>query len=296
MKISENNLIQIEPELWKRKRKSSDRYDLIVKSICHHCDEGHFQYKNRITQFCSRTCQSLSANNYYLTDKSVEVMNGLLLSDGCLQYRNDSLNACFSQTCKYKEYLDYLKEQLSFPSKIASYNYIDKRWNKRIYSNQLTTKQSELFSSLYREWYPTGEKQVPNNLKLTPITLLHWFLGDGYGGDHSINLCTDSFSESHINYLITELDNLNIKSNIQQHGKHPRIYIPTKYQMEFLGLIGRCPVKCYEYKWDHKITESYFNRKCKFCNSVFDANSRNKIYCSNKCIQKSYENRSRHGA
>ena len=280
-------LIQIEDNLWKKKRKSSSSYDYFVKSICSYCGKEFLQYKNRITKYCSKTCNSVATNNYILDANSIEIMNGLLLSDGCLQYRNDSLNACFTQSCKHKEYLKYLQDILSFPCKIASYNYIDKRWLKRIYTNQLTTKQSKLFSDLHKKWYLKNKKEVPSDLRLTPTSLLHWFLGDGYENKTSINLCTESFSDDSIQYLLAELKKINIVANCTTRR---RIYVSNKYHLEFLKIIGKCPTQCFDYKWSHCPQKSYFNRKCILCGCEFDAKNKNKMYCSIKCIQKQYKN------
>lgn len=53
-------------------------------------------------------------------------------------------------------------------------------------------------------------KYVPNNIEslLTPISLAHWLMGDGYfTKDKAINLCTESFNSFEIELLIKALKN-----------------------------------------------------------------------------------------
>ena len=63
---------------------------------------------------------------------------------------------------------------------------------------------------LYQKWYPDGKKIVPRDLKLTPQTVLHWYIGDGSyikGINDRICLYTLCFDKNDNNFLSDLLSN-----------------------------------------------------------------------------------------
>src|SRR6185369_10572698 len=59
----------------------------------------------------------------------------------------------------------------------------------------------------HARWYPNGRKIVPRDLHLSPVTLNHWFCGDGRGGDAkgTLGFCTDGFSPEDVGFLVDHL-------------------------------------------------------------------------------------------
>lgn len=137
-------------------------------------------------------------------------------------------------------------------------------------------------------WCPNGKKVVPANIELNKTVLLHWFLGGGMlDNQNGVILCTDSFSVEENYFLIEKLNIFGFNSYYKKDKN--RIVIPNKSVFEFFEFIGTSPVVGYNYKWDTKVTESYYGRICKFCGNKFDTMCNHKKYCSDKCQKKHWK-------
>ena len=191
-----------------------------------------------------------SANHFVITDKFIEWIDGELLGDGCL-YSRSAYSACVVYSSKYLEYIDYVSGLLDNFG-IEQLGYIVK--NETVYNSigyQYKSKYYVELKKLYSRWYPSGKKAVPRDLKLAPVTLRQWYIGDGSIGTHggntrAIRLATCSFDDSDIFFLISLLEDIGIVAT--KHAEN-RIYISTKSVDKFLEYIGECPVYCYQYKW-----------------------------------------------
>lgn len=86
------------------------------------------------------------------------------------------------------------------------------------------TKRTTQFYYQYLRWHPNGIKTIPHNLCLNGQTLLHWFEGDGYSEVYRGGLSSHSFTKSENNYLKRGLEELGIRTNVQQKKENGRIY------------------------------------------------------------------------
>ena len=80
-----------------------------------------------------------------------------------------------------------------------------------------------------------------------------------------------------------QLISMNLKPILSSRN---RILIPNKRVIEFLDMIGDCPVDSFKYKWETKILESYINRDCAYCGNIFTAEWNHQRYCNSKCAKK----------
>lgn len=253
----------------------SDKYIKTIKCVTCQNDFITSKYKN--SKFCSKKCQFYRPIT--LTDIDLSILEGSLISDGSILKAKNNVNYQFKHSCKYFEYVNYIHQSLSFTTNVYSMKTRD--------IHTLCSQFSYVFTELRQKWYKDGTKIIPKSLNITPVLLLHWYLGDGnLNNKHGITLCTDCFSEADIQDVIF---NINQKYNLQAYyrPKSKRIIIPNKYVFEFLKLIGKPPVYCYNYKWDTKIKFSYFHRKCQHinCNNFFDAEQNHQLYCNEKCYK-----------
>ena len=220
-----------------------------------------------------------------LSQKLIEFLNGEMLGDGGL-YSVNNVSANFQYGTKHKEYLEWLLKLLSIygledTGGIHSYNKQNKK-NKRIsttYTYQ--TRRYRELKKLHNMWYlqhhsfcPSCDivfnddeliskycpicnkhllykKIVPMNIKLTPVTLRQWYIGDGnlhkYG--NYIRLFTKAFPKSGVELLVRELNKLNFKC---KRNKNNIIVLSAKSTRSFLNYIGNCPkeiTNIYGYKW-----------------------------------------------
>ncbi len=210
-------------------------------------------------------------NEFVFNQNQQEIFDGLMLSDGFLHgdyhvHTNAQYTSNYLQPCKYKEFLNHIRCILPLG---YSNNYIRETYEKGGFGNDKKYKTFRLrslsSSTLLKErkrWYPNGKKIVPKDLVLTPKMLLYLFLGDGsFGGlgprttpeyTRSLSLHTQSFTKQENLFLMKQLLNFGIKSTLGRRYLNETQYfirIRNKSVKTFFDLIGKCPVKCYEYKW-----------------------------------------------
>ena len=200
-------------------------------------------------------------NHCNLSDKAIEWINGELLGDGCL-YPRSKYSACFMYSSKYKEYIEYVSRTLnSFGIKQAG--KIKKRVRYKsgktvVYKNKITeydyaSLSYEELLPIRQKWYPNDKKIVPKDIELTPLTCRQWIIGDG-SLIHHINknpcivLYTNGFTVEDVEFLVYKLNELGFK--VTRQPANNIIYISPYSTPDFLNYIGKCPVKCYQYKWD----------------------------------------------
>lgn len=154
----------------------------------------------------------MDPNKIILTPLQIEVINGMMLGDGCIQFsgkysKNPRLTIGRKLTDK-----DYLLWQYSFvknlcKSEIKEVFYFDNRTNKTYERAQLQSKSLACLLPIREKWYPNNYKIIPKDLILTPLTLLIWFCDDGsfiYNNISNIELklSTHGFSKQDVLFLI----------------------------------------------------------------------------------------------
>jgi hypothetical protein len=114
------------------------------------------------------------------------------------------------------------------------------------------------FYKQYQRWYRfrNGKfiKSVPTDVRITPVSVMMWYLGDGSvvhpKDDSTINLrlSTDGFTKDEVDYLVTKLEEIGISCH---RNTSNRIMIDASGIPAFFDFIGRkSPVSCYDYKFD----------------------------------------------
>lgn len=112
-----------------------------------------------------------------------EVLDGLMLGDGCLSLGQHSRNPCLSitRTSADMDYLrwtaDVFRARLT-SSSISVRDVADARTKKTYGSARLRTRCDPAFLSGRDRWYPSGTKVVPEDLSLSAVTVAVWFADD----------------------------------------------------------------------------------------------------------------------
>lgn len=128
-------------------------------------------------------------------------------------------------------------------------------------SSGVFTKFYKTFMDLEGKWYETKSdgthfKIVPNDLKLTPISLLQWYIGDGYlvnlkGNPERVQICTDRYTDDEIIFL-RDCFNRDLGLDIQIDWHRRRLRIPKRMLNDFFSILPKCPDEISEelgYKW-----------------------------------------------
>lgn len=178
-----------------------------------------------------------------------EILDGLLLGDGCLIKRN--VNARYTHSCKHRDYLEWLQQCFIDNGIFVTPKIYQKNEGRGIYY-QMNSRINPFLTEQHQRWYLNKKKTVPQDIELTPLVALHWYIGDGgldsaKGYLRQINLAAHSFSYDERQILADKLNELDFKTSNRKNGL---ICISKSSIKNFLNWIGEPPVESYAYKWD----------------------------------------------
>jgi hypothetical protein len=184
-----------------------------------------------------------------------EYVDGFLLGDGGLgiDKRMKSKKARFRCTLEHKEFCEYLIKP--FEGTIKKYNHKKMKQGFGWYG---CSKYSKEAYKHYLRWYKEQNgkisKQVPEDVVISPTSVMMWYLGDGsvvHPKDDSrimLRLSTDGFDPSGVELLVEKLNKIGI---VCHRNNDNRVQIKARGIPYFFQYIGRTsPVKCYDYKFD----------------------------------------------
>jgi hypothetical protein len=203
-------------------------------------------------------CSGLKKMDYNIQPNKeiVDIIDGCLLGDGHIT----KVGNVFQVTSVSKKFIDYLENVFIKNSILLRQLRITDECIKQFPGNAkpskckkkytLATSTYDFLKQLRKRWYPNGKKIVPNNMGLSPIILLYWYLGDGCVNHHGgncwvIELATNGFSYK---------DNIELQSKFKDaFGIDSHVYPCRKnntYRMsisgidnviKFFDVIGSCP-------------------------------------------------------
>lgn len=121
-----------------------------------------------------------------LSDEQQEVLEGLMLGDGCL-FKYRPTHKAYLAICRQttdREYLEYHRMIFEpfIVQPVVDKSVFDNRTQKTYFSSILVTRHNDAMESTYKRWYKNGVKQVPNDIVLTPTIISTWFCDDGWIG------------------------------------------------------------------------------------------------------------------
>jgi len=195
-----------------------------------------------------------------LNKNLLNIIEGGLLGDGCV-----STNGNYLQEAKDRKYLEWLGKLLDKDG--VKYKIVATR-SKSSYSKskksfyRLYTHCCPAFLEFRRKWYISSNqgkriKRVPKDIKLSSITLLHWYLGDGNfkrdnrelprGGRPCVRLFTNGFLREDVEFLLRRLkESLDLNFYIlpkfnKYKEKGHSLHLHPKDLFKFFKIVGLEP-------------------------------------------------------
>lgn len=211
-----------------------------------------------VSKYLNRFCIPIRGAGSYnilpeiiFNDKQYDFFDGLMISDGSLvasmsdgRRRNAKISCAF----KYEEFAKYIINNLDLNSNVGYKIHKSDRYKNGSCGQYWFMSQNNIFFTKERgRWYPSGIKKIPNNFRFSPTSMNIAYLGDGSISDGAVSLSLNAFSHDEIDDIIgKKLTDIGLKFTIQ---KTKILRITRASTPDFLSFIGKCPVKCYEYKW-----------------------------------------------
>lgn len=215
------------------------------------CDNCGNEYSCITSHWSQSSCEYTSLNDY-----EIEIIEGLLLSDGSIVdvSNTNHKNSNFTVQMTTPRFLTWLSDQSEIFCEVLSKDrHKDKdNWNPTYAVNSLSLPD---ISNLRNKWYPNGEKVYPNNFNLTKLNVKLWYCGDGglnWEGKRGAYADIKCSNESdNPDKLLRMFENLGFSPTFRQE----RICFNSE-TTDFLNWIGK-PLPGFEYKWETVDRDSY---------------------------------------
>jgi len=194
--------------------------------------------------------QALIANYISLPPEGLAFIDGLLLGDGCIFPNRYFTSAQYKHSDKHPSYIIWLANELENMGFDVSF----KHYNR---ASRLSTLNYRDLMVIRQRWYPEGQKRVPHDINIYPITLFNWYIGDGNyhppasdGGGEQVSIAME-YDEQGKDLLRTKLHELGIPNTNHKTG----IYIRSVGRKRFFSYMATAFMAipdCYRYKFPER--------------------------------------------
>lgn len=214
------------------------------------------------------------------SNKQKQIITGVMLGDGYMYSSSNtgkhSARFEIEQAFHHKEWIEQLKLLLGLENRPTESRYKQatngKKGNKTLCYRFYKTNKS--FLPIWKNFYlPKKDyiekygyfskqnirqaKTIPTDIKLTPLVLYHWYVGDGTLKGKRPVYCTLGFPKTELEKLIPKFKKLGIEAelkftNIDQYTEGMngyQIFIAADSADKFFKLIGPCTTPGFEHKW-----------------------------------------------
>lgn len=163
-------------------------------------------------------------NHFNPTENFLELLDGTLLGDGWLRGYNISGEYGIQQNNKpYIKWMQNNMNQFGLTGWISkdiktSFEIADRIGHKRPDQNKefdsytFATRRYRELKKQHTRWYPNGQKIIPKDIRITPLSVFVWFLEDGTISykktEGQLIFCTDGFNIDETKKLKAMLSNI----------------------------------------------------------------------------------------
>jgi len=203
--------------------------------------------------------QSSSCDFPEFTEKQKEIVTGVLMGDGSVSKpgRNPQLIVAMIN----KEYLKHISSKLSpYGNKVKLSRTAEQSAKRMRERGFRPNAKEENYSDVYRmnsrttpelneflEWYESGNKKFPKDIKMTPTVLKHWFVCDGTyvtdGGKDRIEISAVN-EEGRYDNIVSSLKHVGLNAKVSGNT----IYFSNSETDSVFQYMGE-PVPGFKRKW-----------------------------------------------
>lgn len=175
--------VSIEPELLESLYLGNE---YSIRDIADIFSCGSSTILRRLRDCCIQRRKGRVLTDFSFNDVQLQMFEGCMLGDGHLGMQ---VNYCyFSNRDKHEDYLLWLQRKLGIKNISIVYPIYNFIGAKSPCGYELQTRVMPSIISEYERWYPDGKgtidnyhcKIVPDDVDLTLIKVLFWYIGDGY--------------------------------------------------------------------------------------------------------------------
>jgi len=233
-----------------------------MTDTCHECGN---EYKKVTTHWAKSSCEYPK-----FTERQHEVLTGLLMGDAW--FDGGTKEPSIATEMIAKEFLEYLSNKI-FPElsrevklRITAEDNAAKHRKSGFRPNANGDDYSDIYRwgtiahpeiQRYEKWYSTGEKNFPEDIKLTPTTLKVWYVCDGFLTSDKypgVALCNEHKNKEKIDNMFREQGLTDyfwdVSDPDDRHATKPRAVVRfrTNGADSFFEHVGK-PLPGFSYKW-----------------------------------------------
>jgi recombination protein RecA len=180
-----------------------------------------------------------------LTERQEAIIIGCLLGDGSMRCKTNALLE-INHSIRQMEYVEWKYNEFK---ELVSTKPHKRFGNAGRIAYRFTTRSLPELTEIYRKFYQSGKKIIPNDLKLQPLSLAVWFMDDGCKSYRAIYLNTQKFNikEQHQLALLLK-QQFDIRTSLNKDKKYYRLRIAVSSVRKFLEVIAPylLPMFCYK--------------------------------------------------
>ena len=185
-----------------------------------------------------------------------QIMIGMMLGDGSLCHNHISYN----HKEEHSKYMDYINNSLGCLCADYKYSNLSGYGTKML---SAMTIDRYYIREYFDPWIVTGKKQVPINIKLSPISLAFWYMDDGslnHHEDQEDRACfaTCEFNSESVDNLILALKNLGLNGIKFKSSNYYRIRLNADEAEKLFIIISPYIPPVMRYKLPERYRNSEF--------------------------------------
>ena len=180
-----------------------------------------------------------------LSEEQKSLIIGSVLGDGYIRHligRKDAFLE-INHSFKAKEYVDYKYQVLKdICESSPKERFTDELKTKKAY--RFYTKQHKDITDIFSQFYRSGKKIIPRNLKLDPCIMAIWYMDDGSKtvnkkntANVNVYLNTQQFSLQDQKYLLHLLREIGVSARLNKDKIYYRIRILKESVPVFMKMI-----------------------------------------------------------